>query len=1286
MTAARHLQFGELVQEALALLAAGDTAAAEALYRDALRLQHNPDEGLAAAGVLGKLATLLRRKGAYGVAEALAREEVAIWRKEAGTAHPETTGALRRLADIVVDKGEYAAAELLYREALAITRNTREAQHPDTAISLNGLAFLLRLKGEHSEARRLNEEALAIARKVCGPKHRVTIDCLQNLAGLSTAEGDFSNANALYREALASYPSASDQQTAERADTLNDLGALLRSMGDYAEAEGMLREALEIRRIVFGSRHPVTATSLHNLANVLQAKGDGGSAEVMFREALSIRREALGSGHPDTARTLNDLAYQLKLKDDYAAARPMYEDALLVMRKTLGPRHTDTTTCANNLAGLLIAKEDLAAAEPLYREVLAIRMDALGPEHPDTLLSRNNIGGLLRMKGDYAGALAAYSEVLDIRRRSLGLEHPSTVLSMNNVSAALIYLGDYSKAEALTRETLAVRRKILGSEHPLTLSTMSNLAHLLRARGELGEAEPLSREVLASMRNVRGPEHRETALAINNLAALLREKGDWPAAVRLLREALVIRRAVLGAEHSETAQSLLNLGTVLHDQKDYAEAEQAYREALAIFERAVSRKHPHTAQNLNNLAKLLVDRNDYSEAEAMLREVLEIRIEVLGRAHPDTAATLYNLAALLHEKGNGGEAESLYYQALAIHKEVLGRWHPTTAVNENGLALLLHAKGDHELAEELAWDAEAIVEHHIALVLGTSAGRARLSVLEREQASIDRRLSGCFAAQPMRAKSVVASLGLILRRKALGLEAASVQQATLLDNRYPDLRQQTEELRALNGLIVQAELSGPVDGNAEAYQARLGKWRQEAEELERELAASIPEMRLESRLRSVEASLVASHLRSDAALIEYVCFRPHQFHAVPARGEKWWGQPRYAAFVLRPAANDGQPEVTLHDLGLAGEIEELVRSYRSLMTSASARKVSQATAQDLRIDESRQLGEQREVRDAGVALRARVLDPLLGVLEDASRLILAPDGELGRFGFEALPLDDGSAVLDRYLVSYVGSGRDVLRWDAERASAAQGSLIVADPDYWSGLGAVEQATAFVASGTASLGSAPLRPLPHARSEGEVVAGMLGCALVTGSTATKSRVTAVASPRILHIASHGTFLGNVERAELPASADASIDSRRMAARGPQENPMHRSMLAFAGANVHPLVEGYLTAAEVAALDLRGTELVVLSACDTGLGEARVGEGVFGLQRAFTLAGAATLVMSLWEVPDEATKELMIAFYRRVLSGEGRAEALRGAQLEIRMRWPEPYYWAGFVCQGNPGPIR
>jgi CHAT domain-containing protein len=324
----------------------------------------------------------------------------------------------------------------------------------------------------------------------------------------------------------------------------------------------------------------------------------------------------------------------------------------------------------------------------------------------------------------------------------------------------------------------------------------------------------------------------------------------------------------------------------------------------------------------------------------------------------------------------------------------------------------------------------------------------------------------------------------------------------------------------------------------------------------------------------------------------------------------------------------------------------------------------------------------RAVVEAGPGsdLRAKVLDSVREALDGIEHIIVAPDGELAVLPFEVLPGHDGRPLLEDYRFSYLAVGRDALRVGAADRSTAK-PLVIAGPDFDLGsagpVGAEQQpGTSAAVSRDMDRSSLRFPPLPGALEEGREVAALLGVEPVAGPEAVEACVMEASAPRVLHLATHGFFLAD-------RTSRGTIS----------ESPLLRSGLALSGANtwlaggasLSRAGDGLLTAEEVTGLDLLGTELVVLSACETGLGEVRAGEGVFGLRRSFQLAGAAAVVMSLWKVPDAATRELMRAFYRHLLAGVARAEALRRAQREVRSRYPDPRDWGAFVLQGNPGPF-
>jgi CHAT domain-containing protein len=408
----------------------------------------------------------------------------------------------------------------------------------------------------------------------------------------------------------------------------------------------------------------------------------------------------------------------------------------------------------------------------------------------------------------------------------------------------------------------------------------------------------------------------------------------------------------------------------------------------------------------------------------------------------------------------------------------------------------------------------------------------------------------------------------------------------------------------------------------------------------------------------VTMDAVRSRLAPGSALIEWVMYRPFD-----ARAPDWasrWGAPRYAVYIL-PA--EGEPSGL--DLGEAGPIDAAARAMRGAIAGRSGDVKAHA----------------RALHDLTFAKVA----PLLG---EVSTLVIAPDGELAQVPFEALMDADGRWLVERYRTSYLASGRDLMRL-ARPSKPSSVSSVLAGIEYG------EAPSDAARSGGPRPGGAPEDP---------VVAGV--------------HIGQRSGDRAFSALRWGPLPGTAREAaglkQLPLFGGAPGAAPRS---GPAtENPLLRSGLALADANLRDRTagadDGVLTALEAASLNLEGTELVVLSACETGVGEARRGEGIFGLQRALVLAGARTQVMSLWKVDDDATQALMVAYYERLAQGEGRAEAMRQVRLAMLSgdrtstalttgqrtacagdcaaraafpRWTHPYFWASFLVSGEVAPL-
>jgi CHAT domain-containing protein/tetratricopeptide (TPR) repeat protein len=913
----------------------------------------------------------------------------------------------------------------------------------------------------------------------------------------------------------------------------------------------------------------------------------------------------------------------------------------------------------------------------------------LGEDHPQYATSLNNLAGLYCGTGEYARAEPLFRQASDILRRALGDSHPSYAASLNNLAELYRAVGEYARAEPLLRQASEIWRQARGENYPDYVTSLSNLGLLYGNMGHYARAEPLLRQACDLSRQVQGERHPEYSVSLFNLATLYRVAGDFAQAEPLFRQACDISRQVLGENHPEHALNLISLAGLCRDTGDFARAALLYRQALEIQRQALGENHPDYAASLNGLALLYDTLGDYGRAEPLFRQALEIDRKTLGENHPTYATSLNNLAGLYKDTGEYARAELLHRQALALRQQLLGESHPAYATSLNNLAELYAAQGRTVEAFDLMRQALAIDERILGQIFAIGSDSQRLAYLRSIQANLEGFLSLVSRHRADSPPAVQAALDVVLRRKALGAEALVAQRDAILGGRYPHLQEPLQQLTLLRRQIAQKTLAGPAAGEEPAaHQRQLAGWHVERERQEQALARQIPEMNLEQQLRKADRRAVALALPAGVALVEFVRFEVFNFQAIPARGERKWQPARYLAFVL-PA---GEPDnVLMFDLGEAEPIDRLIADFRAAITrDPGERRRDQVLYMDEELDSP---AGGKAAPDQGTALRQAIFDVLLPTLGGRTRLLLCPDGDLTRLPFEVLPDARGGRLIDRYQISYLSSGRDVLRFATPASSQPRPPLVAADPDF----DLASQPVAAVAMPPAPkkvgflswlLGGRHSRELdraagacrlPGTHAEGERIAALLKVKPWLEGDVLEARLKEQRSPRILHLATHGFFFK-----DQPHDPDAS---------GRWENPLLRSGLLLAGYNtwlargqLPPEAEdGMLTAEDVTGLDLLDTELVVLSACETGLGQVQVGEGVFGLRRAFVLAGAKTLVMSLWKVPDQQTQELMVDFYQRILKGQPRAEALRQAQLALKVKHPDPSYWGAFICQGDPAPL-
>jgi MYXO-CTERM domain-containing protein len=990
----------------------------------------------------------------------------------------------------------------------------------------------------------------------------------------------------------------------------------------------------------------------------LQLQGKYQKAILLAQRALAIRESVLGEGHTDVGLSLNSLGALYEAEGEYARAERLYQRAIVTLTMALGSEHPYLATALDNLARLCVAKGDYARAGPLHQHALTIKIKALGEDHLEVGLSLNNLAVLFRKQGDYARAEPLNERALAILEKALGPDHPAVATSLTELAMLCSEKGDYARAEPLLQRALAIRERALGRRHPDVAISLNNLAQLYPAKGDYARAEPLYQRAMPLLEAALRPDHPDVATSLNSLALLHSAKGDYSHAEPLYRQALAIREKALGPDHPDVAELLNNLALLYEDQGDYARAEPLLQRALTIQEKALGKGHPAIAISLNNQARLYRARGDHALAEPLLQRALAIREKALGPDHPGVAESLNSLAALYQGKGDDALAEPLLQRALTIQEKALGPDHPRVAITWSNMAKLYTAQGRATDAVAPAWRAMNIQDRNASALLVTGSEEQKRLYMATLVSQTHACVSLHVQHAPLDPDAALLALTVLLRRKGRVLDAMADNLTALRRSLAQSDQDLLSRLASVYAELAAEVSRGPGTAPPEHYRQNLAALEKDRQELEALIGQRSAAFRAEQRL--VTVAEVKAALPKGAALVEIARYRPFD-PRLDARSNSW-GAPRYVAYVLH---RDGA--LTFTDLGEAASIDAAVEALR------------------------RALGDPNLTHDPKPAARALdhlLMQPIRGLLGDARWVFTSPDGPLHLVPFGALVDEEGHYLVERYLFSYLTTGRDLLRFGNTPAAPREAALVLANPAFEEcGAPASPEAT-HRSVRSIDMVHGQLTSLESTEKEARTIRELFPhTRVLLGADATEGAIKAARAPGLLHLATHGFFLPEQPLPEVllhrglsgeptPAERAALLD---------RENPLLRSGVALAGFNRRRsgAEDGVLTALEVAGLDLYGTRLVALSACESGVGQAISGEGVYGLRRALVMAGAETQVMSLWQVDTGRTRELMEAYYRRLRGHYGRSEAMREVQLAMLAdpKTAHPNLWASFIVSGD-----
>ena len=908
----------------------------------------------------------------------------------------------------------------------------------------------------------------------------------------------------------------------------------------------------------------------------------------------------------------------------------------------------------------------------------------------------------LRIKGKFRGLPSGSCRIslVEIRRATDDDRSFLELRKLLTESANLRISGKYDEALPLAERALATGEKVLGPNHVFVARLATNLAAIYQNKIQNGKARPLFERALGILEGQGDPDNPQIAFVKGRLASIYMFSGNYAKADQFLRQALEESEKSLGPDHPQVAIVLQTLGIFRANRGDTDEAEKTYMRALAIAEKTLPPDSGFSSDLLTNIGVLYSDRGDYAKAEPYLERALAIGERRWGKDNLYLANTLQDLGIVeLHGKKDYAAAEQYYRRALSIREKAHGLYHSDVAANMINLANLYSAKGDlaksldthlralailqrtagpsqwvtimclgnivtayetmGDVPNALAYQkrVDAAIETDIALNIATGSEREKLAYLESISDRTDRTISLNTMLAPDNPEASELAATVVLQRKGRSFDAASADIAALRKRSTGEGRALLDQLNTTTTQLAEMVLRGPQTLPIDEYQTRVQQLESKKERLESDASAYSAQFLARSQRVTLEA--VQSAIPSGAALVEIAVYSP--FNAKAADKDSAYGAPRYVAYVVRHSGAPGHV-----DLGEAKLIDDQARDLIKALRDPS----------------------RSDVESLARVMDDRIMRPVRNLIGNSGQLLISADGQLNLIPFEALVDEQGRFLVELYAISYLTTGRDLLRMGVARQSKSKPEVI-ANPTF----GEPRTILAAVAASTKSRPGADQRSmtiadnlsetyfasLPGTAAEANAIRSCLPDATVlTGAAATESAIKQVEAPTILHIATHGFFI------EPPTNKDGSSSGGGNS--DPEiENPLLRSGLAFAGANLHQTGDdnGILTALEASGLNLWGTKLVTLSACDTGVGEVKNGEGVYGLRRAFLLAGAETLVMSLWPVSDYATRELMVGYYKNLEGGMGRGEALRRVQLNIQKHRGRrhPYYWASFIQSGD-----
>ncbi len=891
----------------------------------------------------------------------------------------------------------------------------------------------------------------------------------------------------------------------------------------------------------------------------------------------------------------------------------------------------------------------------ICKEILFSRNKGQNLSHPENIRRILDLAIIYRELMEFKRARLLFTYLLDHTSNNMNGDHNKTAILSDELGILYLELGDYNKAKDLHLKALKILREKNINNSKRESKVLRNLGVVLANQGNFIKALSYSDQALAIEKDAKNNDNNRVNLAniLNDLGNNYLNLGQLTKAQSYLEEAKSIREDLLGINHIDTAHSYDDLPGVYIRQGSIKKAEELYLKSLKIRNKQLGESHPKTAITINRLANLYMLMGKYDAAESLLKESLKIRKDRLPLYHPHKAYSLSGLSTLYTKKDLTTNAIKYALEALYISQKGWGKDHPYTGSYYHKLGWLHLNKGEYIKSQDYLEKALSISEKAYGIENSNTSRDIRFLwknyIYQGKYREANLLASRGIQMDIIKIQEEAPYLAISDRKNFirplidsyLPIFSTALTNDDTIDLAFTfrlnrqgllqEIQSRQSHLTILKGsksklierLIATRKKIDSIGLSISERNYLMDK----KENFERQVYKLLPKY----KPNFVQIEALAEALPRDAILIEFQRYKPLQEKALFSN--RRFGRDHYMAFIIRP-----NQTIKAIDLGLAETIDQKIN--KSLR--ASEEKLSDA----------KRLWE--EVSDL-------IIEPLTHSTKDSKVWFITPDSELNRIPFAALKAPKKwwlpwhkEFLGERVKLRLLTTGRQLLTLREKRYKPNNRALVVANPNF--------------NLKPSNLQNNQWIPLPSTEIEGAQIAKIISGKLLTGNEATVFSIKNFKAPKLVHIASHSYF--NSEK-----------DSN---------NPMNNSGVVLAGANspqTNNFEDGLLSALEISQLNWHGTEMVVISGCDSGISKFQGGDAIYGLQRAIAIAGARSSLLSLWEVDDSATAAFMHSYYKNLKSGKTRAKALATTQKEFRKHvnidWRHPFIWAAFQLSGDWG---